>query len=260
MAHTLYRLDVRVRDITPPIWRTIELGGATTLEGLHFAIQSAMGWTNSHLHQFVIGAKSYGMADIDEALELEDERAVRLQDAIKEGDRIVYEYDFGDGWEHDVTATSVSTVAKAPRPKCVDGQRACPPEDCGGPGGYEELVDALADRSHPRHLELREWSGDFQPEAFELPKGGRDLQREMTQLKALFEGGDDDADQDAGIDAMGIPRPLVEALLALAPMQRATIAALIVGSLGEELAEAQARARAPARQHKPTRASRKRGR
>ena len=83
MAHTLYELDVRLRDIAPPIWRTIEVGGASTLEDVHFAIQCAMGWTNSHLHQFAIGERSYGMIDDDSPADLIDDLSRALNAASK---------------------------------------------------------------------------------------------------------------------------------------------------------------------------------
>ena len=149
MAHTLYELDVRLLGIAPPIWRTIELAGSSTLEDVHFAIQVAMGWTNSHLHQFIIGKTSYGMVDVDEAPDLVDEREAKLEDVAREGHSFAYEYDFGDGWEHTITAKRVAKASKAPRPRCTAGQWARPPEDCGGPGGYEHLLQVLAD-SVPR--------------------------------------------------------------------------------------------------------------
>src|SRR5262245_12251909 len=150
MVHTLYELHVKLREIEPAIWRTIEVPGASSLEDIHFAIQVAMGWTNSHLHQFMIGETSYGMADVDgaEDLDLEDERRFRLQDLVETGAAFVYEYDFGDGWEHDVTVKKVTTQAKLPKPRCTGGARACPPEDCGGSGGYENLLEALRDPNH----------------------------------------------------------------------------------------------------------------
>jgi hypothetical protein len=254
MSHALYELDVRLRHISPPIWRTIELGGASTLEDAHFAIQIAMGWTNSHLHQFVIGKRSYGMVDVDEGPGLEDERAVRLQDIAKQGDELVYEYDFGDGWEHDVKIQRVTRVAKVPQPRCTEGERTCPPEDCGGPLGYADLLHALAHDS-PEHAERREWAGDFQPEGFELPKGGRNLRRDMEELKALGE-----RDQPDEGDTFGLPRPFIEAVLALDPMQCASLAALIAGSLAEELVDVRNAATQLLQNTKPARRPRTRHR
>jgi hypothetical protein len=264
MAHTMYTLDVRLRDISPPIWRAIEIAGSATLEDLHFAIQVAMGWTNSHLHQFVIGDASYGMVDVDDAeeLDLEDECEFRLQDLVKHGESFRYEYDFGDSWEHEVTVKRVEKIAKSPEPRCIAGARACPPEDCGGTGGYENLLQALADPSHAEHEHLVEWSDGFQPEHFAVPKTGRDLRREMDQLQALAE--QDALDEvDAGT-AFGLPKPLIEAVLALDPMLRASLGAAIAQSLAHELIEvrtAAARRRdEPGPPRKPARTRRKRAR
>ena len=179
MADTMYTLDVRLRDISPPIWRAIEIAGSATLEDLHFAIQVAMGWTNSHLHQFVIGDASYGMVDVDDAdeLDLEDEGEFELQDLVKHGESFLYEYDFGDSWEHD---TKVEAVLDADDdktyPACIAGERACPPEDCGGAWGYEELLAALADPDHDEHDQFLEWvGGEFDPARLDLTAINRAL-------------------------------------------------------------------------------------
>lgn len=239
MPHTLYEIDVRLSEIEPPIWRTIELAGTSTLEELHFAIQVAMGWTNSHLHQFKIDDASYGMVDVDGAdeIELEDEREFRLQDLAEEGDSFAYEYDFGDGWEHEVTIKKVRTVSKLPWPRCIAGARACPPEDCGGPGGYEHLLGVLADKSHEEHRDMLEWSRNFKPEQFAIPKTGQDLRHEMVALSELAKQDDVDELLEEDNPSMGLPKQLVEAVLALDPMQRASLSALIAGSLANELLE-----------------------
>ena len=231
-THTLYELDVRLRDIAPPIWRTLEVPGRATLEDVHFAIQLAMGWNNSHLHQFVIGKVTYGMTDVDEFEKLEDERAHALQDVAKAGATFVYEYDFGDGWEHDITVKRVATAAKAVRPRCVAGARACPPDDCGGPGGYEQLLAALADPDHEDHARMKEWvPARFAPERFTAP--ARDLTRAIQELRELADGDDDEADDHDLIASL--PQDLVNSALALAPMQRASLVALLAGSLATDL-------------------------
>ena len=242
MSNKLYELDVRLREIEPPIWRTIEVPGALSLEDVHFAIQVAMGWTNSHLHQFEIGDKQYGMADVDGAddLELEDEREYRLQDLVQERGSFVYEYDFGDSWEHQIAVTKISAVSKQPRPRCVDGARACPPEDCGGTSGYDNLLVALADPKHEEHRASVTWSGGFKPERFELPKSGLDLREEMARLKVFADGDDpfeEDDVEDADGPVMDLPKSIVKAVLALDPMKRASLGALIAGSLANELVE-----------------------
>ena len=244
MAHTLFELDVRLRAIEPPIWRTIEVPGDATLEDVHYAIQVAMGWTNSHLHQFTIGESMYGMADEDE-LELEDEAEYLLRDLVEAGGSFLYEYDLGDGWEHDVTVKKVSTVARVPRLRCTGGARACPPEDCGGAVRYGELLEAMA---HPDSRavdeELLEWAGELDPEAFELPRAGRDLRGEIEELRDLADGGDameNFVGLPIGMGQEGqtdLPTALVSTVLALDPMQRAALAAVIASSLAYEVTEA----------------------
>lgn len=273
MAHTLYELDVRLREIEPPIWRTVEVPGSWSLEDVHYALQVAMGWTNSHLHQFIIGKTSYGMADVDDSgdLEFEDEREFRLQDLVRSGESFLYEYDFGDSWEHVVSVSKVTSVAKAPKARCTAGSRACPPEDCGGVGGYQHLLAVLADPRHEEHEEMVQWSQDFAPERFSLPKNGLDLGPEMKRFKALAEGDDpfdEDFDDDAAVDnaVVSLPRSLVDVVLALPPAERAALGAMITESLAAELVEVRRAAGqlvgSLARQHKkkPARGHGKRGR
>jgi hypothetical protein len=236
MSHKLFELDVRLRQIEPPIWRTIEVAGDSSLEDVHFAIQVAMGWTNSHLHQFEIDDVHYGMVVVDERHDLEDEREVSLQDIVQRGSSFVYEYDFGDGWEHDVTVTKVSTVAKLPRSRCVGGGRACPPEDCGGPGGYAHLLHVLAHPEHAEHQSLVAWADGFDPERFSLPKNGHDLRVEMARLKQLADGANPESDGASG--PFDLPKSLIDAVLALPPMERASLVAVIAGSLAEDVHDA----------------------
>jgi hypothetical protein len=235
MSHTAFELEVTLRDIEPPIRRTIEVAGASTLEDLHYAIQVAMGWTNSHLHQFTIGERVFSMAGTEEfGEEFEDERQHRLQDLVRTGDSFRYEYDFGDGWEHDVAVRKVSTVGKPPQPRCIDGARACPPEDCGGPDGYQELLAVLANPAHEEHAEAVAWAGKLRPEHFALPAKGRALRAQMDALRDLAEEADDLPDPG---DLPSLPRPLVEAVMALDPIQRAALVALIAASLADEIDE-----------------------
>lgn len=233
MSETVYELDVRLREIEPPIWRTIEVPGSSTLEDLHFAIQVAMGWTNSHLHSFQIKDTGYGMVEVEgNELELEDEREFRIADLAKTGDVFRYEYDFGDGWEHAITVKKVTSSSKAVHPRCLAGKRACPPEDCGGPHGYAQLLESLADPKHPEHESSTKWAQGFEPERFPMPKKGLALRPSMEELRAL-------ADGDGGIDdEVGLPRAFVDEILALDPMRRASLVALITASLVEDLGEA----------------------
>jgi hypothetical protein len=178
------------------------------------------------------------MVDVDEAGGLEDEREHCLHDLVQSGSSFVYEYDFGDGWEHDVRVLKVSTVSNVAHARCIAGERACPPEDCGGPGGYANLLEALADPKHEEHESLVMWSGGFKPERFALPKNGQDLRAEMARLKALADRDDGEELVDAEGPLADLPRSLVNAVLALPPLARASLGAVIAGSLADEVEHA----------------------
>jgi hypothetical protein len=129
-----------------------------------------MGWTNSHLHCFEIADARYGM-QFDEYPDGElDEKSVTVLHAIGDHDTFIYEYDFGDSWEHHVTVERLVRLPRGiQRAVCLDGENACPPEDCGGSGGYADLLNVLADTSHPDHSGLLEWAGGpIDPSAFDV--------------------------------------------------------------------------------------------
>lgn len=167
-----YQLKVTLLDVQPPVWRRILVPGNITLDRLHIVIQKAVGWTDSHLHEFIARGKRYGQPDPEEPEpDLGREWLMLLQEiAPAEGQRFEYLYDFGDSWMHEVLVERIETPEKAVRyPVCLGGERHCPPEDCGGPGGYEDFLKAIRDRSHPEHREMLEWiGGAFDPEAFDL--------------------------------------------------------------------------------------------
>ncbi len=174
LKRRLYRLKVTLRRIRPPIWRRIEVCSDIKLAGLHTAIQDAMGWADGHLHEFECGGERYGRHD--DAVDgfgdrARDEKRTRLDALLrKPKDALVYLYDFGDGWEHHVVLEAIEALPpeqRAPRPRCIGGRRACPPEDCGGPGGYARMLEVLANPRDPEHASYREWLDDgFHPEAF----------------------------------------------------------------------------------------------
>lgn len=166
----IYRIKVTLRHIKPPVWRRIEVPGNVKLPALHEILQSTMGWTNSHLHAFRAGNESYGEPDPDFPIGMRDERSVTLDSIVGEGATLVYEYDFGDGWEHDLKVEKVFPAEQGVQySRCTKGKRACPPEDCGGPWGYAELIEILSDPEHEDHEEMREWAGPyFEPEHFDL--------------------------------------------------------------------------------------------
>lgn len=148
----IHQLKITLRYIQPPVWRRVEVPKDITLAKLHRILQVAMGWYDSHLHQFIVGKNYYGEPSLDEfsELDLKDERKVRLGQVLsKPKQRMVYEYDFGDGWEHDIVLGKVLPPDSNTRyPVCLEGAQACPPEDCGGVGGYENFLDAIRDPDH----------------------------------------------------------------------------------------------------------------
>jgi hypothetical protein len=168
----IYQLKITLKDSQPPIWRRVEVPDTVTLAQLHQIIQAAMGWYDSHLHQFTIGRVRYGVPDPDDFEEVRDERRARLNQILTAPkQKLVYEYDFGDGWEHIVLLEKVISPEQGTNyPRCTAGKRACPPEDCGGVWGYESLLEAIRDPEHPEHTEMLEWAGEeFDPELFDLP-------------------------------------------------------------------------------------------
>ncbi len=166
----IYQLKVTLKGIRPPIWRRVLIRSDTSLEQLHEVLQTTMGWLGGHLHQFVANGVQYGVPDDDWGAEVHDERLVTLGDvAPAAGDRLLYEYDFGDGWEHDLVVEKLlEPEPGATYPVCLKGRRACPPEDVGGIWGYAEFLEILNDPDHPEYEERLEWvGGEFDPEEFD---------------------------------------------------------------------------------------------
>jgi len=171
----------------PPVWRRLLVPADIRLDRLHGVIQAAMGWEDYHMHTFSDGSREYGLADPE--LGRSDERRAILGRLLKrEDERIRYTYDFGDDWEHEIVLERVLVAEPGVRyPLCLAGKGACPPEDCGGVWGYEELREALADPAHERHEEMLEWLGlqtaaEFDPARFDVEEvngalvGGEDVQ------------------------------------------------------------------------------------
>ncbi len=180
-ADLIYQLKITLKEVKPPVWRRIQVPARTKLPDLHLMIQAAMGWYNGHLHCFTIGGKAYGELNPDwDDPDMEDEMRVRLdQVAPGKGDRFTYLYDFGDGWEHVIRVEAVLPPKPGTQyPRCLDGGRKCPPEDCGGPWGYEEFLVAIRDPKHEEHENMREWiGGSFDPERFDVDEINANLKQ-----------------------------------------------------------------------------------
>jgi len=173
----VYQLKITLRDIKPPIWRRVQVKDCT-LNQLHDLIQTCMGWDGYHLHAFEIGGEQYSEPDPDGMMETEDERKVKLSQVVAGGiKKLTYTYDFGDNWDHVIQVEKTLEAEAGVRyPRCIAGKRACPPEDCGGPWGYAEFLEAIQNPKHPQHKDRTEWiDGEFDPEAFDMETVNEEL-------------------------------------------------------------------------------------
>lgn len=172
------QLKITLEGVRPPVWRRILVDSETTLRGLHDVLQVVMPWQDSHLHEFNLNGERYGPPDPEELFDdpAIDSRRFKLS-MIPEGAVFEYVYDFGDGWTHRILVEKkLPRDADTRYPTCVAGKRASPPEDCGGVGGYETLVEALKDPDHAEHDEIKTWVGEgYDPEAFDLDAVNHDL-------------------------------------------------------------------------------------
>lgn len=163
----IYQLKISLDDIAPAIWRRVQVDECS-LADLHEIIQSCMDWDDDHMHVFQVGRNLYsalGEMDADDAAE------IRLSDLVRRNQlRFTYEYDFGDSWRHTIAIEKTLPPKPGVRyPRCIAGKRATPPEDSGGPFGYDNLLDILEDPEHEEHEDVCEWLGEgFDPERFDL--------------------------------------------------------------------------------------------
>ncbi len=186
----VFRFKIELLDTKPLIWRRIEVPGNYSFWDLHVAIQDAMGWTDSHLHVFeVLDAKGdrveIGIPDQGGSADFVASWSCKLSKYFKNpGNQYIYEYDFGDAWRHLILLEAVSSPESGMQyPRCLAGARNCPPEDCGGPYGFEDFLEAIADPKHEDHKDLLDWCGghydavEFDPEAvkFDDPDDRREF-------------------------------------------------------------------------------------
>jgi len=177
---------VELIDTKPVIWRRVHIDGRIRLDAFHHVLQAAMGWSDSHLHVFNIGDKNYGTPDPEyEDLDHEvlNEKKFRLNQLLAASDSCTYLYDFGDGWSHRITVESIEDLEDAhssARSAWVEaGARACPPEDSGGVGQYQDFLESLENDPYGEETkEIREWAGlDFDPERFDRKAANNAIDR-----------------------------------------------------------------------------------
>lgn len=187
----IYQLKITLKWSKPPIWRRVLVRGNMKLDRLHTVIQYAMGWTNSHLHQFTTGSgfsrTCYGTPDEESygfgSTRLNEKRYTVADIAPAAKSKFIYEYDFGDSWEHIVLVEKILPPdSELTHPVCLGGAIACPPEDCGGINGYYDMLDILANPKHPEHKCMKEWVGGeiSEEETFSV----EDVNSLLEELKA----------------------------------------------------------------------------
>jgi hypothetical protein len=194
----IYTCKVTLQASDPPIWRRFQIPADVTLGDLHYTLQIVMGWTNSHLHMFEIGRERYtavypDVFDDDEPLNEEED--VELREVIKrKGAKLRYEYDFGDSWFHELRLEDVSAAQPGVRyPRCLEGERACPPEDCGGMHGYYRMLDILKHPEHKEYETYREWLPEaFDPDLFDLELANAEL-KNVSLWRRMADGDDEDS-------------------------------------------------------------------
>lgn len=188
-----YQIKVLLEGIKPPVWRRLQVDSRITLENLHDAIQTSMGWLDMHMHQFIDRDNNvYSWFEEEGFLpdmggtNIIDDKVVLLSEILKEEkDWLKYQYDFGDGWEHKVILEKIMPSQKNQFPVvCLKGRRSCPPEDCGGPPGYQDLLQQLASPDdEEEQAELLEWLGDeFDAEHFDLHETNLLLQEAFEEV------------------------------------------------------------------------------
>lgn len=191
----VYEFKITLKEIKPKVWRKIQVPETYSFWDLHVAIQDSMGWEDYHLHQFDMadpktGEKvSIGIPDEDGIANypiIPGSKTKIAKYFLSHKDKALYEYDFGDGWEHEVVLEKILPAESGVKyPRCISGARACPPEDCGGPWGYQELLEIMENPDDPDYAEKMEWLGDdFDPEKFTPEEVYFDDPKE--RLKGIF--------------------------------------------------------------------------
>ena len=180
MNKKIYQVQITLKGSKPRIWRRLLVPSDTLLSDFHMIIQTAMGWTNSHLHQFVKDQTYYTVKMEDDTYWNDydniDYKGLKISDLLSKGkENMIYEYDFGDGWEHKIVLEKILPFdEKIKYPVCTAGKMNCPPEDCGGIWGYYNMLEVLQNPEDEEYEDYREWLGDdFDPEYFDKDRINR---------------------------------------------------------------------------------------
>jgi len=175
---SVYVLRIQLEEISPLIWREVEVPDSLSLAALHEVIQQSMGWENYHLYEYLINGERYGVndPDFDYGDPVNEAGKLKIKDALKnQEDFINYCYDFGDSWQHTVILKSIKP-GNINKIKCLSGARSCPPEDVGGVWGYENLCEVMSNPEHEEYEDMCEWAGeDFDPERFDLKQVNKNI-------------------------------------------------------------------------------------
>jgi hypothetical protein len=208
-ATQIMQLKVTIDGSSPPIWRRLEIAADATFLDLHGTIQDAMGWDGGHLHGFTVERKTtkrpilIGSPSRDSYFKTKSERTERIVDWLgTKCKQLLYTYDYGDNWDHTVLLEKILPAEQSvDYPRCIAGKRACPPEDCGGIWGYQDMLEILADPTHPDYKDTREWFGledddePFDPDHFD-PNEIVFRPSDMHDLYAMFGADESDEDED----------------------------------------------------------------
>ncbi|MBE7552001.1 MAG: methyltransferase [Anaerolineales bacterium] len=230
----IYQCKVSLKGLIPPIWRKIQVSGDIRLDEFHRVLQIVMGWGNYHSYRFIIDGAMYGpLGDVFADATVRSAHEVRLsQVAGTEGSRFIYLYDLADDWQHVVKVEKILAPKPGVQyPICRAGQRACPPEECGGIWEYTNLLEILQDPRHPEHREIVEpYGGDFDPEVFDLVRVNRALQpireaqvRKTKEIIPIQQWTEADSRLYQEIAAVAVParEEQISALLTLLPFSQA---------------------------------------
>jgi hypothetical protein len=194
-AKRVWQVTITIADIEPAIWRRLLLREDLNFAQLHEVIQAAFGWTDSHLHHFIVGGLVVGAPEFDEdgfnRYQTFEASEVFLHDLLiddRDQAKILYEYDFGDCWRHTISFDKLSFEQPGESyPMLLDGARSGPPEDAGGSPGYESFLEAWRDPDHEEHKAMRTWAGRaFDPEKFDREKTQKAIKSALRRCKGGY--------------------------------------------------------------------------